>query len=582
MDTPTPEQIETFVSITGASDAIAVQKLKEHRGDLNAAVNAYFSEGDRTNNTNQRSQPPPDESEMEIDDPIDAPISRSTFLSDRGDINPFSLLDNFPGFRDPMMGRTANDFFARGPRVLQPRVSREIPIEVKDDDSRVQAGPSAAGPTIEEVTDTDFPTHHGPEIHPTVIVDENDDVVNVDGDSNSSRFHHVDPAPSAPMADDLADNNNDIEEQMIRAAIEASKRDAMSHSAEAFDRPADNSDIARAVSLSMQTAEQERALRSQGVEPENNDSDLPQREIGNTLGVAVSNGSLPTQKVGPSTSVCQINDSDQDEETEEVEEVPLVRHRYPTRRASRNVQYVEDVDSPPYSPPPRNARAGPQIDGADFPSDEWGGLSNMEHDEAMMLEAAMFGGIPDGAAYRFSYPHIEPGRDNGYPRVTPRAPSPGLTEQRLLREQQDDEYLAALQADQEKELKATQEREAELQRQKLIEEESRRKQLEEEELERKLAAKEASLPLEPSPEDEGAITLLVRMPDGNRRGRRFLKSDKLQTLFDFIDIARIVKPGSYRLVRPYPRRAFTDGETELSLNDLGLTSKQEALFLETI
>ena len=26
----------------------------------------------------------------------------------------------------------------------------------------------------------------------------------------------------------------------------------------------------------------------------------------------------------------------------------------------------------------------------------------MEHDEAMMLEAAMFGGIPDGAAYRFS------------------------------------------------------------------------------------------------------------------------------------------------------------------------------------
>lgn len=48
------------------------------------------------------------------------------------------------------------------------------------------------------------------------------------------------------------------------------------------------------------------------------------------------------------------------------------------------------------------------------------------------------------------------------------------------------------------------------------------------EFERKLAAKEVSLPQEPSLDDENAVTLLVRMPDGSRRGRRFLKSDKLQ------------------------------------------------------
>jgi hypothetical protein len=35
-------------------------------------------------------------------------------------------------------------------------------------------------------------------------------------------------------------------------------------------------------------------------------------------------------------------------------------------------------------------------------------------------------------------------------------------------------------------------------------------------------------------------------------------------------------------VRPYPRHAFGDGESESTLNDLGLTSKQEALFLELI
>jgi hypothetical protein len=51
------------------------------------------------------------------------------------------------------------------------------------------------------------------------------------------------------------------------------------------------------------------------------------------------------------------------------------------------------------------------------------------------------------------------------------------------------------------------------------------------ELERQLAAKEASLPREPASDDENAVTLLVRMPDGSRHGRRFLKSDKLQVNF---------------------------------------------------
>lgn len=50
------------------------------------------------------------------------------------------------------------------------------------------------------------------------------------------------------------------------------------------------------------------------------------------------------------------------------------------------------------------------------------------------------------------------------------------------------------------------------------------------ELERQLAAKEASLPQEPGLDDDNAVTLLVKMPDGSRRGRRFLKSDKLQVI----------------------------------------------------
>ena len=91
-----------------------------------------------------------------------------------------------------------------------------------------------------------------------------------------------------------------------------------------------------------------------------------------------------------------------------------------------------------------------------------------------------------------------------------------------------------------------------------------------------LAAKRASLPKEPLPNSEGAVTVVVRMPDGSRQGRRFLKSDQLQVgcfqlpvpygtfiinytcfqlsgillqvLFDFIDISKSFKPGTYRLV----------------------------------
>lgn len=40
--------------------------------------------------------------------------------------------------------------------------------------------------------------------------------------------------------------------------------------------------------------------------------------------------------------------------------------------------------------------------------------------------------------------------------------------------------------------------------------------------------KETLIPEEPPIDDENAITIVIRMPDGSRCGRRFLKSDKLK------------------------------------------------------
>ena len=65
---------------------------------------------------------------------------------------------------------------------------------------------------------------------------------------------------------------------------------------------------------------------------------------------------------------------------------------------------------------------------------KWGGISSEEHDEAVMLEAALFGGIPDNfqfGPHRFMHPGLE---RNFQPIVRP--PSPSLAAQRLIREQQ--------------------------------------------------------------------------------------------------------------------------------------------------
>ncbi|XP_027334426.1 plant UBX domain-containing protein 8-like isoform X2 [Abrus precatorius] len=596
MARPNQEAVETFVSITGLPEATALQKLEEHGGNLNEAVNAHFSEGDRNlmTGSHDSSAAFTQDDFMDIDDQLDAELNRPPSLSaSAADINPFSLLDSTIG--RGILG-TNLDSTVQAPFVTHPREVREIPIEVKDgEQSTPQAGHV---PTIEDVTGT--VEAHGPDIHGTVIVNDEDDddtlpaqIARQDEPKHNimaDTSHFSSARPSAPESENLPDYSNDIEEEMIRAAIEASKREAEENyrnhkpsrqidSSESEPQPRqsylEDSELARAVSLSLKTAEQEKALRVQG-------GDLEAPTAGTSksseaeLGEGASNGRL------------QAGSLSFHDEAEDVEEQPLVRNR--SRHISsgptglgNDAEFIEGSTLPSTA---AQDSSNPQHNGNSFPSDEWGGISSEEHDEAVMLEAAMFGGIPEGSGYQYAYAPHEFMQNRGFnpqPTYRPyRPPSPSLAAQRLIREQQDDEYLASLQADREKELKALEEAEAAREEERRRAEESRRKLQEEQELETQLAAKEVSLPPEPSSDDDTAVTLLVKMPDGSRRGRRFLRSDKLQCLFDFIDIGRMVKPGSYRLVRPYPRRAFSDGESAATLDELGLTNKQEALFLELI
>ena len=162
---------------------------------------------------------PASDDDMELDEPLDPMFNRPLFPRTLG--NPFAFLD--PGLADI----TAADIFRRGPQVTHPREVRQIPIEVKD--TNTQTGSSGQGPVIEDVTGRE--SFYGPEVHGTVIVDDDDEDLpstpsahDPNIPSSTSRPNHS--MPSAPPLVDVSDYNNDIEEQMIRAAIEASKREA--------------------------------------------------------------------------------------------------------------------------------------------------------------------------------------------------------------------------------------------------------------------------------------------------------------------------------------------------------------------
>lgn len=157
------------MSITGVSEAVALQKLEEHGGDLYEAVNAHFNEGDGIN-THQAPIPAPHDDFMHIDDPPDDEARGSTLPLLSPNLNPFSLLDStFSRNFFDVGGATGIPSLA--PRVSHPREVREIPIEVKD--GHTQPGSSGLGPSIEDVTGN-VPAHD-PEVHGTVIIDDDDD-----------------------------------------------------------------------------------------------------------------------------------------------------------------------------------------------------------------------------------------------------------------------------------------------------------------------------------------------------------------------------------------------------------------------
>lgn len=662
-------QVEMFMNVTGASEAVAFQNLQAHGGDLNAAINNFYNEGE---NFVPHMQSADGNRADWMED--DEPLPRQPILPS---IPPSFPLPSIPSWATRLRAAGVEDTNAPRPStrnttsvVYQPRDVRAVPIDWRDEEEPRVRPHAGSGPLIEEIPATEA-SQLPSQSHGRIIIDDEDvpstasSVLRTGGEvggrslyGNNNFTQDFPPGNSSlnpPLIDEIP--ANDIEEEMLRAAIEASRKEAEAATRRMMpDYTEDLSvvegdearmnteedDLARAVSMSLKTAEREKAIReSQGslVIPEDGfmreeDVQDPVFEDGrkqdtlkrwgsastadnSTFHAGILSDSLPAEDSNLKKPMAGGSSvlSSTTEDVEELEEPPLVR-----RRSNRRLQPPVDSAAPQQgSPGPHlDSTNGASIPADDFPpsaplqrngdafhNDEWGGISSEEQEEAVMLEAALFGSLPEDAALRFRYatmhgiagdseePLIDDTGTNSFPRPIPQPPSPTVVAQRRLREQQDDEYLASLEADREKEIKAQIEAEARrlkeaeakaaaYAKEKLRQEEELRKKVVEEELKKQSAAKKASLPDEPSGDDESAVTLLVRMPDGTRQGRRFRKSDALQSLFDFMDVSGGVLPGSYRLVRQYPRQAFTDAEHGQSFSDLGLTSKHEALFLELI
>ncbi|XP_031094960.1 plant UBX domain-containing protein 10 [Ipomoea triloba] len=158
-----------------------------------------------------------------------------------------------------------------------------------------------------------------------------------------------------------------------------------------------------------------------------------------------------------------------------------------------------------------------------------------------------------------------------------------------LREEQDAAYRAALEADQARERQRQEEQErlareaAETERKRKEEEEARERAA------REAAEREAALAklreekarsLGPEPEKGPDVTqVLVRFPTGEREGRRFYSTARIQSLYDYVDSLGSLEMDSYKLVSNFPRTVYGSDKLEMSLKEAGL-HPQASLFIE--
>jgi hypothetical protein len=153
-------------------------------------------------------------------------------------------------------------------------------------------------------------------------------------------------------------------------------------------------------------------------------------------------------------------------------------------------------------------------------------------------------------------------------------------EGRRIVEEQNAEFEEALAIDQVREEQERQRREEALkeeERRKAAEAERLRAETESaEKLARETQEKRERLPLEPPAGEVDRVTLLFRLPRGQRLKRAFRSTDCVGSLYDFVEIEDLeMAKNAYCLVTQVPRRIYKDREQ--TLKDAGVENQSVIL-----
>lgn len=140
------------------------------------------------------------------------------------------------------------------------------------------------------------------------------------------------------------------------------------------------------------------------------------------------------------------------------------------------------------------------------------------------------------------------------------------SEAEILREQQKVEFERALEKDKRQEEQAEQARLAKLAVERQLQAEASAGEL-------LVQAARARLPPEPAEDAEGVASIKVLLPNRTELHRRFLSSDKVQALYDFVtvDAAAEVGQKSFVLMLSHPRKALS--EKEKTLEEVNLSGR---------
>ncbi|CAL0306804.1 unnamed protein product [Lupinus luteus] len=78
-----------------------------------------------------------------------------------------------------------------------------------------------------------------------------------------------------------------------------------------------------------------------------------------------------------------------------------------------------------------------------------------------------------------------------------------------------------------------------------------------------------------------SVNILIRFPNGERREHTLLCTDKIQSIFSYIDSLGLPGIGNYRLISNFPRKVYGVDQMRMTLKDAGFYPKA-TLFLEPL